>query len=56
MIAALAGGGEPDWPAILTDAVATAAAAVVIPVAGEIDRGLRTELAPTVRIEELDPR
>lgn len=56
VIAALAGGGEPDWPAILTDAVATAAAAVVIPVAGEIDRGLRTELAPTVRIEELDPR
>lgn len=53
VIAALASPGAPDWPAILTDAVATAAAAVVIPVAGEIDRSLRSQLAPTVRIDEL---
>ncbi|HLS79590.1 MAG TPA: hexose kinase [Nocardia sp.] len=53
VISALAEPGAPDWPAVLTDAVATAAAAVVIPVAGEIDRSLRTRLAPTVRVEEL---
>jgi len=53
VISALAAPGEPDWPAILADAVATAAAAVVIPVAGEIDRSLRTRLAPTIRVDEL---
>lgn len=53
VISALAAPGEPDWPAVLTDAVATAAASVVIPVAGEIDRTLRTRLAPTVRVEKL---
>ncbi|MFR9752907.1 hexose kinase [Nocardia sp. 004] len=54
-IAALATASDPDWPAVLTDVVATSAAAVVIPVAGEIDRGLRTRLAPAVLVEELDP-
>ncbi|WP_431971275.1 1-phosphofructokinase [Nocardia sp. bgisy134] len=53
VIAALSARTEPDWSAILTDAVATAAAAVVIPVAGEIDRCLRTRLAPTVRVDKL---
>ncbi|MCP2290267.1 tagatose 6-phosphate kinase [Nocardia amikacinitolerans] len=53
VIAALSTRTEPDWAAILTDAVATAASAVVIPVAGEIDRCLRTRLAPTVRVDKL---
>ena len=53
VIAALSEKSAPDWPAILTDAVATAAAAIVIPVAGEIDRGLRTRVAPTVVVEKL---
>ncbi|MEV0761181.1 hexose kinase [Nocardia sp. NPDC050435] len=53
VIAALSEPGEPDWPAILVDAVATSAAAVVIPVAGEIDRCLRTRIAPTVVVEKL---
>ncbi|QDP83985.1 hexose kinase [Nocardia otitidiscaviarum] len=53
VIAGLARSREPDWPALLTDAVATSAAAVVIPVAGEIDRALRDRLTPTVRVTEL---
>ncbi len=53
-IAALSSDAQPDWAALLADVVATSAAAVVIPVAGEIDRGLRTRLAPTVRVRELD--
>ncbi|WP_309230550.1 hexose kinase [Nocardia sp. SYP-A9097] len=55
IIAALAAGPNPNWPALLTDAVATSAAAVVIPVAGEIDRVLRDRLTPTVRVTELEP-
>ncbi|MQY30105.1 hexose kinase [Nocardia aurantia] len=55
VIAALSGGGAPDWPAILVDAVATSAAAVVIPVAGEIDRSLRERLTPTVTVTEIRP-
>ncbi|MCX4098864.1 hexose kinase [Nocardia sp. alder85J] len=55
VIAALASGAAPDWPAILIDAVATSAAAVVIPVAGEIDRSLRERLAPTVTVTDLRP-
>ncbi len=54
VIAALSSASRTDWPALLSDAVATSAAAVVVPVAGEIDRGLRTRLTPTVRIRELD--
>lgn len=53
VISALAATAEPDWPTLLTDAVATSAAAVVIPVAGEIDRRLRDHLTPAVRVEEL---
>ncbi|MFI9510759.1 hexose kinase [Nocardia sp. NPDC052566] len=53
VIAILSEEADPDWPAVLTDAVATSAAAVVIPVAGEIDRAIRTRLLPTVHIEKL---
>ncbi|MFE7797185.1 1-phosphofructokinase family hexose kinase [Nocardia sp. NPDC057440] len=53
VISALTESTEPDWPAILVDAVATAAAAVLIPVAGEIDRCARTRLTPTVGLEKL---
>ncbi|MBF6172973.1 hexose kinase [Nocardia blacklockiae] len=53
VIAALAADAEPDWPALLADAVATSAAAVVIPVAGEIDRTLRDRLLPDVVVTEL---
>ncbi|MFQ6393713.1 1-phosphofructokinase [Nocardia sp. KC 131] len=53
VISALSERTEPDWPAILIDAVATSAAAVLIPVAGEIDRCARTRIAPTVVIEKL---
>lgn len=54
VIAALAATPEPDWAALVVDAVATSAAAVVIPVAGEIDRALRERLAPGVVVTELD--
>lgn len=54
LIAGLAAAGTPDWPELLADAVATSAAAVVIPVAGEIDRVLRERLLPTVRVRELE--
>lgn len=53
VISALADQSDPDWPALLVDAVATSAAAVVIPVAGEIDRCARTRIIPTVIVEEL---
>ncbi|MGW5109807.1 hexose kinase [Nocardia sp. NPDC004123] len=55
VIRALAAPGEPDWPALLTDAVATSAAAVVIPVAGEIDLTLRDRLTPAVQVTALIP-
>ncbi|WP_433565013.1 hexose kinase [Nocardia sp. CA-151230] len=55
VIRALAAQSEPDWPALLTDAVATSAAAVVIPVAGEIDLTLRDRLAPAVSVTALIP-
>ncbi|GAA5048920.1 hexose kinase [Nocardia callitridis] len=54
VIAGLSDRGTPDWPAILVDAVATSAAAVVIPVAGEIDRALRKRLSPTVLVEQVE--
>ncbi|GAB2731140.1 hexose kinase [Nocardia thraciensis] len=53
VIAALAADPAPDWPALLTDAVATSAAAVVIPLAGEIDRTLRDRLTPAVVVTAL---
>ncbi|WP_308014453.1 hexose kinase [Nocardia coffeae] len=54
VIAALAAAPEPDWAALVADAVATSAAAVVIPVAGEIDRALRERLAPDVVVTEVE--
>ncbi|MEV6774282.1 hexose kinase [Nocardia sp. NPDC051030] len=54
IVAALAADPNPDWPTLLVDAVATSAAAVVIPVAGEIDHVLRDRLMPTVRVSELE--
>ncbi|AYF78903.1 carbohydrate kinase [Nocardia yunnanensis] len=56
VIRALAATREPDWPAVLADAVATSAAAVVIPVAGEIDPTLRERLLPTVQVTDLTAR
>lgn len=53
VIAALSENSAPDWVSILIDAVATSAAAIVVPVAGEIDRCLRTRIAPTVTVEKL---
>ncbi|MGW4283804.1 hexose kinase [Nocardia sp. NPDC004750] len=54
VIAALSTESRPDWAALLADVVATSAAAVVVPVAGEIDRSLRTRLTPTIHVRELD--
>ena len=53
VISALAAPGEPDWPDILTDAVATSAAAVVMAVAGEIDLSVRQRLISDVLIEKV---
>lgn len=49
VIAGLAAG--IGWPALLADAVATSAAAVARPVAGEIDHELRDRLIRQVRVE-----
>ncbi|UGT46015.1 PfkB family carbohydrate kinase [Nocardia yamanashiensis] len=51
--AGLAAGGAPDWPEILRDAIATSAAAVVVPIAGAIDTCLRARLLPAVVVSEL---
>lgn len=40
--------GDPDWPSLLTDAVATSAAAVLSPVAGHVDAAHRAELLDRV--------
>ncbi len=42
--------GRPDWPSLLTDAVATSAAAVRSPVAGDIDLAHRAELLERVLV------
>ena len=42
-----------DWPAMLEDAVAWSAAAVLAPVAGEIDMDTVARMRPSVRVEEL---
>ncbi|MFG3520367.1 hexose kinase [Nocardia nova] len=56
VMAALAGPDRPEWPAILADAVATSAAAVVMAVAGEIDLSLRQRVLAEVVVEKLaDP-
>lgn len=46
-------GGVPDWPALLADVVATSAAAVLSPVAGELDLAARERWLPQVEIVEL---
>ncbi|MTE16015.1 hexose kinase [Nocardia sp. CT2-14] len=58
VIRTLAATDEIDWPALLIDAVATSAAAVVMPVAGEIDLPLRDRLTPAVQVTALarEPR
>ncbi|HEX7305415.1 1-phosphofructokinase family hexose kinase [Lentzea sp.] len=45
-------GQRLDWPAALADVVATSAAAVLRPVAGEIDRGARARWIPLTTVEE----
>ncbi|MGW6443433.1 1-phosphofructokinase family hexose kinase [Lentzea sp. NPDC055074] len=45
-------GLEVDWPAALADVVATSAAAVLCPVAGEIDRAARARWIPLTTVEE----
>jgi tagatose 6-phosphate kinase len=42
-----------DWPSLLVDAVAVAAASVTVDVAGAIDEGLAAELLPTLQLEKL---
>lgn len=49
VIAHLAGGAD-DWPALLADAVATSGAAVLAPVAGEIDTEARARLRTCVTV------
>jgi len=54
-VAALAAGlarGD-DWPALLADAVALSAAAVVCPLAGDVDLDTYRRLAPAIEVEEL---
>ncbi|MFJ4651234.1 hexose kinase [Nocardia sp. NPDC088792] len=53
IVAALAGTTEPDWPAALTEAVATSAAAVAVPVAGEVDLALRRRLLSQIIVTRL---
>lgn len=53
IIANLAGATRIDWPALLRDAVATSAAAVVRPVAGEFDAAIRSDLLTNVQVEHL---
>lgn len=53
VIAGLAADQVPDVPALLADAVATSAAAVAAPLAGEIDHPSRTRLRPTVRVQRV---
>ncbi|MBA3265108.1 MAG: hexose kinase [Nocardioidaceae bacterium] len=45
--------GEPRWPELLLDAIATSASAVGAPVAGEIDLRVRDRLLSQVRVSEL---
>ncbi|MEV6072755.1 PfkB family carbohydrate kinase [Nocardia sp. NPDC052001] len=46
------GARELDWPALVAEVVATSAAAVARPVAGEIDLDLRARLIPEIRVRE----
>ncbi len=49
----LAGVSEVDWPAALADVVATSAAAVLRPIAGEIDVAARDRWIPAVEVERI---
>ncbi|MFF2557893.1 PfkB family carbohydrate kinase [Nocardia sp. NPDC058058] len=46
------GAPELDWPALVAEVVATSAAAVARPVAGEIDLDLRARLIPEIRVRD----
>ena len=49
----LAGVSEVDWPVALADVVATSAAAVLRPVAGEIDVAARDRWIRAVKVERM---
>lgn len=49
----LSGMSEVDWPVALADVVATSAAAVLRPVAGEIDIAARNRWIPAVNVERI---
>lgn len=53
--AALAAGmeGGRDWPSMLVDAVVWSAAAVVAPLAGDLDAGTLSTVGPSVRVEAI---
>lgn len=51
--AAIAGSPEPDWPAVLKSAVAASAAAVLTPVAGDIDLAAYQRWQPQVVVHSL---
>ncbi|WP_020390096.1 1-phosphofructokinase family hexose kinase [Kribbella catacumbae] len=51
--AAIAGSSEPDWPLVLKSAVAASAAAVLTPVAGDIDLEAYRRWQPLVTVQSL---
>jgi tagatose 6-phosphate kinase len=51
--AAVAQGSEPDWPSVLKSAVAASAAAVLTPVAGDIDLEAYRRWQPHVAVQSL---
>lgn len=51
--AAVAGSPEPDWPGVLRSAVAASAAAVLTPVAGDLDLAAYRRWQPQVAIKSL---
>jgi tagatose 6-phosphate kinase len=51
--AAIAGSPEPDWPLVLKSAVAASAAAVLTPVAGDIDLEAYRRWQPLVAVQSL---
>jgi tagatose 6-phosphate kinase len=51
--AAVAGSAEPDWPVVLKSAVAASAAAVLTPVAGDIDLEAYRRWQPQVVVQAL---
>ena len=51
--AALAGGAEVDWPEVLRAAVAASSAAVLTPVAGDVDLAAYRRWLPSIAVEPL---